>query len=415
MRSVSVYVGAAAIVAAVAVVLLRRRRAAAAADGKGKHKVFVYGSLLGGLHNNHHLGTSRLLQPGVQTQDSYVLLQAAEDEGYPFAIKSSDLPGMASSLLGEVYEVTDRVLASLDVLEGHPSIYRREEVQYLDANKEGSKKETAWMYLLYDRTEIGKIRDAIQSGREEQYPLVQPLGDWRTFHHVARGDVGVALAAAARRAAAWPSTRRTAKTACGGSAGPHALFSYGSNGIAQLRERCKNPNLTGTPAMLEDSVRVFAGCPASWGGGVASIIPCPGMRVLGNVVWLSKKELKLLDRFERGGRVQVDLVAAGVKFLADDPYAPDGTYRRQDLVVRCLPTSDEAGADAPTSASNAASWPQLQAVAYVRVNLDWQGPPTPTYMAACRANVDAFWPDQAQLPFEVRDGSGRLMAVMSET
>ena len=415
MQSVSVYVGAAAIVAAVAVVLLRRRRAAAAADGKGKHKVFVYGSLLGGLHNNHHLGTSRLLQPGVQTQDSYVLLKAAEDEGYPFAIKSSDLPGMASSLLGEVYEVTDRVLASLDVLEGHPSIYRREEVQYLDANKEGSKKETAWMYLLYDRTEIGKIRDAIQSGREEQYPLVQPLGDWRTFHHVARGDVDVALAAAARRAAAWPSTRRTAKTACGGSAGPHALFSYGSNGIAQLRERCKNPNLTGTPAMLEDSVRVFAGCPASWGGGVASIIPCPGMRVLGNVVWLSKKELKLLDRFERGGRVQVDLVAAGVKFLADDPYAPDGTYRRQDLVVRCLPTSDEAGADAPTSASNAGSWPQLQAVAYVRVNLDWQGPPTPTYMAACRANVDAFWPDQAQLPFEVRDGSGRLMAVMSET
>lgn len=147
---------------------------------------------------------------------------------------------------------------------------------------------------------------------------------------------------------------------------------------------------------------------------MASIIPCPGMRVLGNVVWLSKKELKLLDRFERGGRVQVDLVAAGVKFLADDPYAPDGTYRRQDLVVRCLPTSDEAGADAPTSASNAASWPQLQAVAYVRVNLDWQGPPTPTYMAACRANVDAFWPDQAQLPFEVRDGSGRLIAVMAE-
>jgi gamma-glutamylcyclotransferase (GGCT)/AIG2-like uncharacterized protein YtfP len=375
------------------------------------HKVFVYGSLLGGLHNNHHLGTSRLLQPGVQTQDSYVLLKAAEDEGYPFAIKSSDLRGMASSLLGEVYEVTDRVLASLDVLEGHPDVYRREEIQYIDAKKEVS---TAWMYLLYDRTEIDKIRDAIQSGRHEQYPLVQPLGDWRTFHHVARGDVGVALAAAARRAAAWPSTRRTAKTACGGSAGPHALFSYGSNGIAQLRERCKNPNLTGTPAMLEDSVRVFAGCPASWGGGVASIIPCPGMRVLGNVVWLSKKELKLLDRFERGGRVQVDLVAAGVKFLADDPYTPDGTYRRQDLVVRCLPTSDEAGADAPTSASNAASWPQLQAVAYVKVNLDWQGPPTPTYMAACRANVDAFWPDQAQLPFEVRDGSGRLIAVMAE-
>jgi hypothetical protein len=34
-------------------------------------------------------------------------------------------------------------------------------------------------------------------------------------------------------------------------------------------------------------------------------------------------------------------------------------------------------------------------------------------MAACRANVDAFWPDQAQL-LEVRDGSGRLIAVMAE-
>lgn len=372
-------------------------------------KVFVYGSLLRGLCNSHLLRTSRLLQPGARTQDSaFVLIDSGEAEGYPFAIKSQELPGApATSLLGEVYEVTDSVLASLDKLEEHPNVYQREEIQYIG----GSTCSTAWMYILHDRAKLDAIRDDVpQWDRQARYPLVQPLGDWRLYHHVARGNLEAAVAASARRSGAWPSTRRTAT-----GTGPHAVFSFGSNGIAQLRERCKNPNLIGTPALLEDAVRVFAGASPRWqGGGVASIVPCAGMQVLGNVAWLSSEEILRLDLFERGDPSELG--------LSEDPYAPDGTYRRQDVVVRsCLPRLAEAGTDGaspearssaepPPLATDPTSWPLLEAVAYVKVNLEWVGPPSEAYVAACRANVDMFWPGLRGLPFEVRNGNGLLMA-----
>lgn len=37
------------------------------------------------------------------------------------------------------------------------------------------------------------------------------------------------------------------------------VFSYGSNGIVQLRDRCRNPDLQSSPAILPNFVRVFAG------------------------------------------------------------------------------------------------------------------------------------------------------------
>lgn len=47
-------------------------------------RVFVYGSLLRGLHNSHLLDTSALLLPGARTAASYVLLDSGEH--YPYAV-----------------------------------------------------------------------------------------------------------------------------------------------------------------------------------------------------------------------------------------------------------------------------------------------------------------------------------------
>ena len=170
-------------------------------------KVFVYGSLLRGLHNAHHLRTSTLLLPGAKTVASYVLIDSAN--GYPFAIHAEAGPRFSTAsapVIGEVYEVSDGVLAALDELEGHPSFYRRELINV--ARGAGQHVgETAWMYFLHDAALLEAVGADCQ-----RYPEVIPAGDWRLWH-AAGGDADAARAAAAARDAAWPTTRRTATPA----------------------------------------------------------------------------------------------------------------------------------------------------------------------------------------------------------
>ena len=197
-------------------------------------------------------------------------------KGFPYAIHADTLPArvppppprQSSALIGEVYDVSEGVLALLDKLEGHPDWYRREYVEI------AGETEPAFVYLLHDRELLEEVDKA-----PADFPTVEPHGDWRLYHK-AQGEAAAVQVLETRRAAGWPSTRRTAQE----GEGPHAVFSFGSNNIEQLRERCRNPNISGRPAVLDDACRVFAGASARWGGGgVASIIPMAGMQVHGNV------------------------------------------------------------------------------------------------------------------------------------
>jgi hypothetical protein len=78
------------------------------------------------------------------------------------------------------------------------------------------------------------------------------------------------------------------------------LFSYGSNGIAQLTKRLQRPVLQSFPAYINNHARIFAGYNSKWKGGVASIVKIPGHRVYGILVPVTDDDLCLLDRFERG-------------------------------------------------------------------------------------------------------------------
>ena len=78
------------------------------------------------------------------------------------------------------------------------------------------------------------------------------------------------------------------------------LFSYGSNGIAQLSERLRHPIIHSYPAYINNHVRVFCGYSTKWQGGVASIVRAPGHRVYGLLVEVSDRDLKVLDKFETG-------------------------------------------------------------------------------------------------------------------
>lgn len=97
------------------------------------NKVFVYGSLLSGMHNH------RWLYPDTNASTKY--LGEASIKGDMFDLGSFpcilDGDGVVQ---GEVYEVDEYILHSLDRLEGHPSFYKRKEVDYGDG--------VAWAYFL---------------------------------------------------------------------------------------------------------------------------------------------------------------------------------------------------------------------------------------------------------------------------
>ena len=82
------------------------------------HRVFVYGSLLTGLHNAGRLAGARLLGAAT-TSDSNTRRSAG---AYSYAVDGADAPGLATMpLAGELYVCSTDQLDRLDALEDHPS------------------------------------------------------------------------------------------------------------------------------------------------------------------------------------------------------------------------------------------------------------------------------------------------------
>jgi gamma-glutamylcyclotransferase (GGCT)/AIG2-like uncharacterized protein YtfP len=90
--------------------------------------VFVYGTLLSGQSNHHWLGDAEFL--GEDAIDGACLIDLGE---YPMLRPGTD------RILGEVYQVSDEVLANLDELEEHPIVYQRAIVTLVSDRQ-------AWVY-----------------------------------------------------------------------------------------------------------------------------------------------------------------------------------------------------------------------------------------------------------------------------
>ncbi len=115
------------------------------AEVSWKHnpRVFVYGTLKSGYGNNTLLSTSRLIGKAV-TKKHYVL----GNVGFPFAFPADVVPAGNQRLLhpvaGEVWEIdTPGTLLDLDNLEGHPTWYKRREVELQDDS-------LVWIYEMDD-------------------------------------------------------------------------------------------------------------------------------------------------------------------------------------------------------------------------------------------------------------------------
>ena len=118
--------------------------------------VFVYGSLMPGLHNDHLMQQAQLLQ-SCSSLPEFTMYSLGH------------FPGVCArgntAIKGMLYHVNARTLSQLDSLEGHPDWYQREVVSLPD-----TQAQSAWMYIM-PYSEV------------KQYnATIVPNGDWRTFH-----------------------------------------------------------------------------------------------------------------------------------------------------------------------------------------------------------------------------------------
>lgn len=101
-------------------------------SARNKFLVFVYGTLKRKEPNHHVIdpekhvcpettGVSRFIGPG-RTEQLFPLVIGTRFN-IPFLL---DRQGLGHCILGEVYEVDDKVLQKLDKLEDYPSFYDRE-------------------------------------------------------------------------------------------------------------------------------------------------------------------------------------------------------------------------------------------------------------------------------------------------
>lgn len=102
------------------------------------HRVFIYGTLKKGFYfHEEYLGgdKSKFIGKAVCSPDYSLYV-----DGMPHLIEEmTDKP-----VKGELYEVNDSVLKSLDDLEGTPVIYHR---KVIDTYNEAGEKVLAWAYL----------------------------------------------------------------------------------------------------------------------------------------------------------------------------------------------------------------------------------------------------------------------------
>ena len=103
--------------------------------------LFVYGTLKMGSQNNIMLNRSKFLGKAVTKPSLNIRSVGIPIVVAPFTDKMREL---AKPIIGEVYKISKKTLELVDVLEGHPDLYKR---RLIDVELEGDIVET-YIYLF---------------------------------------------------------------------------------------------------------------------------------------------------------------------------------------------------------------------------------------------------------------------------
>ena len=135
-------------------------------------RLFVYGTLRQG-GTNHHLIFGSPFLGVATTADSYVMV-TQKSRSFPYIFKHSDHHTVP--VQGEMYEINQETLRRLDILEGHPDHYRRQQI--LVTSKKGDAYACA-AYILEDPDMIQEITAELGT----RFVFVRD-GDWTECKHV---------------------------------------------------------------------------------------------------------------------------------------------------------------------------------------------------------------------------------------
>jgi len=119
----------------------------------GKHLVFVYGSLKRGLWNHSYLSGATFLGETRTLSREFRM----ESLGSFPAVYKVQRGGERYGIQGELYEVTNKVLEKLDILENNGRFYNRELVKLANGKE-------AWMYVCLYRWSLKNLKGVKKGG-----------------------------------------------------------------------------------------------------------------------------------------------------------------------------------------------------------------------------------------------------------
>lgn len=97
---------------------------------KNYYYVFVYGTLKSAYYNHNILGDAEFIACA-STKDKYPMVNI--EKYFPYLINDK---GHGHHVKGEIYRVNVSKLQDLDILEGYPDLYTREEIQVVSSGIE---------------------------------------------------------------------------------------------------------------------------------------------------------------------------------------------------------------------------------------------------------------------------------------
>jgi gamma-glutamylcyclotransferase (GGCT)/AIG2-like uncharacterized protein YtfP len=112
------------------------------------YKVFVYGSLKSGFHNNRFLKESEFLGTKYTKETNFMMYSL--DGHFPAVVRTNFLEG--GIIEGELYEIDFETLIRLDSIESNGEFYEREIIDLEDGAQ-------GWIYLLKDPNNFDLLDD----------------------------------------------------------------------------------------------------------------------------------------------------------------------------------------------------------------------------------------------------------------
>ncbi len=138
-------------------------------------KIFVYGSLMRDLPNHHLLEEGGAQFLGVYESEEKLFMIGLRSGAYPYLIDESvHTSCQATTIKGEVYEVSYDLIQRLDAFEGHPYHYTRQTIIVHAGNK--FQPVIAYTYLVINDF----LKAEIEAAFEERFINV-PDGDWKNL------------------------------------------------------------------------------------------------------------------------------------------------------------------------------------------------------------------------------------------